>query len=175
MAQIQPIAAIVAKLEGGWQINPNDSGNYNSQHVLVGSKYGVTPIVYEQFFGKVPTAQDMQNLSLEQFEMVFKKYYLAWQGDLINNQSICNFLCDWFYNSGYYAITCPQNILGVPADGIVGNGTITALNNANQEEFFNKIKAARYSFINSIIAHNPSQEVFKNGWYSRINSFNFQA
>ena len=175
MAQIQPIAAIVAKLEGGWQINPNDSGNYNSQHVLVGSKYGVTPIVYEQFFNMVPTQQDMQNLSIDQFEIVFKKYYLGWQGDKINNQSVCNILVDWFYNSGYYGIKIPQTILGVPADAVVGNGTITALNNTNQEEFFNQVKNARLRFFDSIIQANPSQVVFKQGWYSRVNTFNFQA
>ena len=59
MAKFDPAYSIVLRLEGGYQNNPADKGNYNSLGDLVGTKYGISAPVLEQWIGRPPTKMDM--------------------------------------------------------------------------------------------------------------------
>ena len=119
-------------------------------------------------------------------------YWDRWKADSIKNQSIANILVDWVWASGKWGIIIPQRILNVEPDGIVGQITIDALNNANQEDLFNKILKARFDFVDGIVNNsiaeykkeNPTatykdlmmntQLRFQTGWKNRINSIKFK-
>jgi lysozyme family protein len=174
MANIEILSKIILQWEGGYQCFPEDMGNKNSEGILVGTKYGVTPGTYEQTFGKIPTADDIKNLTIEQFQIVLKKYYWdRWKADEIENQSVANILVDFVWGSGSFGIVIPQGILKVVSDGVVGPKTIEALNSQNQAEFFQKVKDSRIEFVKNIVKRKPSQIKFLQGWLNRINSYVF--
>ena len=169
MADIEKIIPIILKHEGGYVNHPLDGGNCTNK--------GVTLATYRYHFGKSKTCNDLKKITNEQWKYIFKNGY--WDkigGDLINNQSIANFLVDWFYNSGVYAIKFTQRILGVKDDGIVGNKTIAAINSyKTQKNLFERLWSRRKKQYEDIVNKNPSQQVFYNGWMRRLMSFKFEA
>lgn len=173
MADINKTSSIIVSHEGGYQCMKEDKGNYNSRGQLVGTKYGISALAYEKHFGKIPTSEDMANLTSDDFVIVLTEYWNMWKADLIENQSIADILVDWTYNSGSWGIKKPQEALGLKVDGKVGKNTIMAVNAPNREETFNKIWEAREEFINNICNKNPSQKKFYSGWMVRLNSFKF--
>ena len=61
------------------------------------------------------------------------------------------------WGSGKWGIRIPQQILGVTADGQVGNKTIAAINAANQKHLFDSIYQARVNFLSNLVLKKPSQ------------------
>ena len=141
---------------------------------MMGITYN-TYAFYCQLKGKkTPTVDELKNISDVEWTDILKTlYWDKWKADEILNQSVANILADFFFNSGNWGIKIPQELLNVTVDGIVGKGTINRLNTINQKEFFYAVKNARTDFFNGIVARNPSQKVFLNGWMNRINSFTF--
>ena len=128
MADVSKLVPFILKWEGGFQQMKEDTGNYLNG-VLIGTNKGITPAAYQMTFGKVPTVQDMKNITHEQFMAVLKRFYWdRWKADTIKSQAIANTLVDWVWGSGKWGIIIPQRILGVTADGLVGPKTIEALN-----------------------------------------------
>ena len=167
MAKIELYSPKLWKIEGGYVNDSDDSGG--------ATNHGITIATFRGFFPKA-TIQDLKDVSYSQYQAILRKlYWNRWKADLINNQSIAEMLVDWTYNSGNYGITIPQRILKVDVDGIVGNDTITAVNNANQEQLFTSLKSERKNFYDRIVHNNPTQKKFYNGWMVRINEFTFKA
>lgn len=158
----------IKKLEGGYVNHPNDRGGCTNSGITIGT--------YRTFFGKGKTCEDLKKLTEKEWMEVFTKgYWNKWKADEINNQSIADFLVDWFWHSGTHGIKYPQQVLGVVADGIVGAKTIGAINNyPNQKELFQKLWDRRKKQFEDIVAKNPSQKVFIKGWMRRLNDFKFE-
>lgn len=102
-------------------------------------------------------------------------YWDKLKADNINNQSIAEFLVDFAYNCGVStAAKKIQGVLGITADGVIGPGSLKSINEANQEQLFNNLKAKRESYYRAIVANKPSQSKFLKGWLNRNNSFHFK-
>ena len=171
MARIEPLVEKMFPLEGGFCNDPDDKGGPTNMGVTLATwksqgydKDGDNDIDIDDL--KLITSEDVINL--------LRWYWNRWKADQIVNQSIAEFLVDWVWNSGTAGIKIPQRVLKVGADGKVGPMTINAVNNANQLELFNDLKAARREFIDDICDNDWSQRKFKQGWYNRIDSFVFK-
>jgi lysozyme family protein len=173
MADLELLAPILFGWEGGYQCDKEDTGNYNSKGELVGTKYGVSAKAFEVQYKKIPSANDMKNLTPDGASFVIKRYWDGCKGDLIQNQSIANILVDWYYNSGISGIKSAQKALGLNGDGIVGNVTLSVLNGSNKADIFAKIQKARLQFVNNIVLNRPEMGKYLSGWTNRINSFKF--
>lgn len=168
MADKNKLIPIIKRWEGGYSDNPNDSGGATNS--------GVTLAVYQSVYGKNKTKNDLKRMTNEQWNYIFTKlYWNKWNADEIKNQSIANILVDWVWMSGYGTIKKIQSLLGLTADGIVGNKTISYINSHDQEDVFNKIWNRRKQFYESLVKNNPSQKVFLKGWMNRLNTFKFQG
>jgi len=170
MANFYTADKITAKAEGGYQDNPKDKGNFYNG-VLIGTNHGITPAVYKEYYGKVPTVAEMKALPATEAQKIRKKLY--WdkiKGDLVSNQSIANIWYDDAINGGVYdAAKDMQRTLGIKQDGIVGSDTISKVNNyTNQLELFNKYKLLRADEYKSF--NNPE---FEAGWLKRLDKFSF--
>lgn len=118
---------------------------------------------------KLSTIQDAENIAKNMY------WNPVW-GDMIQSQSIAEFLFDWGYNSGTSrAVKKIQEILGTGTDGVMGPKTLAAINKSDARTLFNKLKASREVFYRAIVASNPSQKKFLNGWLNRNNSFQFTS
>ena len=171
MADIKKFAKRLMKYEGGYKCEKEDKGDWNSKCELVGTNYGVSAQAYEKFFHKVPSIEDMKNITPEQYSIVCKSYWDNWQADQIKDQSLAEFVVDWHYNSGAWGIKKPQEVLLLKPDGIVGAQTIARMNDSDPKKLFEGLKKKRLEFIDSIIINNPVNKKYEKGWKNRVNDF----
>ncbi|WP_418202490.1 glycoside hydrolase family 108 protein [Bacteroides sp.] len=167
MADAKKLIPFILKWEGGFANHPNDKGGATNK--------GITIATFRHFFGSGATVEQLKAMTDEQWETVFRKgFWNPFKGDEIKNQSIANICVDWAWGSGATtAIKQVQRLLGVAADGVVGNITLGAINNAEPEKLFEKIKSARLAFVEAIVKRDASQQVFLKGWRNRINSIQY--
>ena len=96
-----------------------------------------------------------------------KHYWDRWKADQIKDQRVANTLVDWLWCSGAWGIKIPQKILGLKVDGIVGEKTITAVNNA-PANFLQTLYKERKEFLERIAKTTPTQKKFLRGWLNRL-------
>lgn len=171
MANVEKLAPLILKWEGGFVDDSDDLGGATNR--------GVTLATYMQYCRKkgypVPTVERLKNLSDHEWTEILKTmYWDRWKADQIESQSVANILVDWVWASGNYGIKIPQQLLGVTVDGIVGLKTLEAVNSRNSRELFDMIKIARFDFIEDICRKRPANNKFKRGWFNRINDFIFE-
>lgn len=165
MADYKKLIPTVLKFEGGFANHPSDPGGATNS--------GVTLSTFRSVYGKDKTVQDLKNMTMEQWEYIFKtRFWDRWKADDIDNQSIANLLVDWLWASGVYGIKYPQEILGVKNDGIVGLKTLAAINYyPNKKELFEKLWNRRKKHFEDIVRNRPQSKVFLKGWIRRISDF----
>jgi len=71
-------------------------------------------------------------------------------------------------NSGSHAVKAVQKVLGLEQDGIMGKMTISAINAEIEAPLLARLKAVRTNFYRSIVANDPTQSKFLNGWLNRV-------
>ena len=172
MADVNRLAPFILKWEGGFVDHKNDKGGATNMGVTIATwrqngydKDGDGDIDVADL--KLLTKQDVINRILK------PHYWDRWKADQIISQPIANILVDWVWGSGKWGIVVPQRLLGLQADGVVGQLTIAAVNKQNPVDLFARIKAARVEFLNNIVKNDPSQRVFLKGWLNRLNDLKF--
>ena len=65
-------------------------------------------------------------------------------------------------------------MLGVTADGIIGNITLAAINSRSPLPLFGAIQEARKAYIDKICVSRPANRKFMQGRYNRINSLIYE-
>lgn len=165
MADYKKLKPFILKWEGGY------AGNVDGASCTM---KGITLATFRAYYGKNKNCKDLKNITDSQWDMIFiDKFWDRWLANNINSQSIANLLVDWLWNCGVYGITYPQRVLGVKADGVVGNKTISAVNDyPNQEELFNKLWNSRKNYYISIAKGNKKK--FLNGWLNRLNEIKWE-
>ena len=173
MANVNDLAPLILKWEGGFVNDPKDRGGATNMGVTLNTWKRVG---YDKDKDGDIDVKDLKLLSKEDVvKKVLKPYYWdKWRADEINNQSIANILVDWVYTSGKYGITKVQAMLNLKPDGVVGNKTLSTINDyPNQRQLFQRIKNERLAFIDRIVKNNPSQRRFLKGWKNRVNAFKY--
>lgn len=165
MASLIYFAPLLKRLEGGY------AGNIDGKTCTM---KGITLEVYQKHFGRSKTCSDLKRITDNEWYTITKAdYWDVVRADEIVNQSVANIIVDFVFNSGKSVIKRIQKVVGVVPDGIFGKITLSAINNADQKELFEKIKASRKDFYDKIIERNPSKAKFKKGWYNRLNAFRY--
>ena len=102
-----------------------------------------------------------------------KKYWDNYSYGNIANQSIAEFLADFTINGApKTAIKNIQTFVSANPDGAFGKDTASAINKyPDQGKLFNYIFDKRKKHYENIVASNPTQQKFYNGWMNRIKSF----
>jgi len=165
----------VLEHEGGFVNNPLDKGG--------ATNWGVTQETYNNYMtyitGKpyVSTVAEIQAMPLDTAIKIYKLFYwdVIW-GDKIKKYSVAAAIFDQAINRGPdAALKQAQRVLGITQDGLMGNNTLTALNNAtattdSEAKFLSSYLQESILAYNTIVKNNPSQSVFLNGWLKRVES-----
>lgn len=172
MADISILAPFILSWEGGFGNHPNDKGGATNKGVTIATWRQVG---YDKDGDGDIDVDDLRLITeADAVNRVMKPHFWdRWKADSIKSQSIANIVVDWVWASGKHGITRVQRLLGVVADGIVGEKTLAALNARNPRELFEVIKHDREAFIEGIIRNNPSQAVFRKGWLKRLNCIKY--
>lgn len=156
--------------EGGYVNHPSDPGGETNR--------GITDRLDGKIDGLVDLDGDgigdvnIKGLTEDQAKEVYKrKFWDQMKGDEIESQAIAGILFDGYVNMGTQAIKMIQRILSLKDDGVVGNKTITAINNADEIILYTAYKKARIMFYENLVERKPQLAVFLKGWLRRINSF----
>lgn len=149
MAKVDILVPYILQWEGGFVNDPADAGGATNKGVTIATwrqcgydKDGDGDIDVDDL--KLISNDDVKNRILK------PHYWDRWKADQIQNQKVANILVDWVWGSGKHGIVIPQRILGVQADGIVGNKTLSAVNFADPNQLFAAIHKARVDFLNEI-------------------------
>lgn len=160
----------VKKWEGGYGFHANDSGGCTN--------HGITIATWQAFGRDLDgdgdiDCRDVELMSIDDAKHISKtQFWNKFLADNIKNQQIAEILVDWGFNSGsYYPTKKVQELLGLRPDGVFGRTTLEAINKANQKQLYEDLFKAREAFYRNIVASNPSQNVFLQGWLNRLYDF----
>ncbi len=165
MADFLAAQPYILKNEGGYVNDPSDTGgqtycgisqnnfpNWQGWGVIEGYK----PIHYNEI---IPD-DNLKSLVNQFYKANFWDKML---GDAIDSQAIATYLYDFKVNAGNNAIKCVQRILSIADDGILGNGTINALN-AYSGDLLKLLHDARCEYYTKL-----GNARFLQGWLNRAN------
>ena len=143
--------------EGGYVDNPADPGG--------ATNLGCTKAVWQEYVGYEVTKQDIKELTKEDVKPLYKKrYWDAIHGDALpSGLDYCIF--DAAINSGVSRSSkWIQEIVGVPADGAIGNNTMAAITQINPVTMINEFSEKRLAFLQSL----KTWPMFGKGWGKRV-------
>ncbi|HEX9596480.1 MAG TPA: LysM peptidoglycan-binding domain-containing protein, partial [Anaerolineales bacterium] len=156
--------------EGGYSNNPNDLGGETN--------YGISQWAFRtaQSQGILdPDISSVDGITQQDAVNVYRE--LFWNDSSLHiddvgsiSPNLSTALFDFAVNSGADdAIRVLQEVLGVPADGVIGPQTLEAIRNY-EGDLVGDYLDGRREYVDTLIANSPSQEEFENGWHNRINN-----
>jgi len=136
------------------------------------TNWGCTQAVWEGYIGHKVSVDDMKALTKEDVKPLYKKrYWDAIHGDAIpSGLDYCLFDCA--INSGVNrSAKIIQEIVGVFADGAIGNNTVSAITQLNPITAINEFCDKRQAFLESL----KTFPVFGKGWSKRVSEVRTRA
>lgn len=156
MADFTTAISYVLENEGGYSNDPNDPG-------------GATNFGIEQ---KEWPEVDIANINRDQAIGWYKPNY--WEKapyDSIESQQVATKLFDMHVNCGLgTAVRIAQQAMGFKnedVDGNMGPATLSAINQAQPNDFLNAVVELLQAHYKSLETHNPKLVVFDHGWMNR--------
>jgi len=149
--------AALLKHEGGYVNHPSDPGGMTN--------LGVTKRVWEEWVNRPVDEAEMRALTPDTVAPLYKaKYWDMVHGDqLPSGVDLCVFDCA--VNSGVKrAAKFLQRAVGVDDDGVIGRGTLAAVEALAPEEIIDRFCAERLSFLEAL----PTFATFGKGWSRRV-------
>jgi len=168
-ADIKPALINTFGHEGGFQRDPNDSGNY-ANGVLKGTKYGIAAASYPK--------EDIRNLTLERASVIYSRdFWGASRCGEWKSQIIANDYFDAAVNLGQGTaariLQRAINYAGYPAkriavDGNIGKATVARLNSVNQELLYVHMIGLIHNRYVQIVDANSNKERYLSVWARRV-------
>lgn len=154
----------VIGFEKGYQNDPNDTGNFLNGELL-GTNFGITPKAYKNYYGEIPTVDDIKNLTEEEAREIYNNDYITKpKMDLITDNNLKLAAIDFGVNSGpTRAIKELQKIVGTKVDGKLGPKTIKKIENY-EGDLVKEYLESRKKYLKSL-----NKPRFIRGWLNRIN------
>lgn len=149
----------------GYSDDPSDPGG--------ATMIGVTLKTYEAYCRKkgfpIPSKNTLRNIPFAHWKDILKTFFWdSCRADEISFAPLAWIIVDWVWASGPKVISRVQRILGVAQDNIVGPKTITAINDAQPGQLFDKVMECRIAFIEEICERNKALLKFRKGWLNRL-------
>jgi len=133
------------------------------------TKFGVTVPFYTTVMGRTMTIEDVANLTLDEARALYHQWLVTNRVDEITDLHVLDAFVDYAVHSGLRpAVKALQRALDVPADGLLGSVTLSALADADQPTVVRWITGQRLRKIGMLLASDVTQSRFVRGWLNRI-------
>lgn len=186
MANFEIAHKVTADCEGGYVNDPKDAGGETIFGIARNfwKDLPLWKIVddYKKMVGDLSQKserQKLENLCLGNSDFVSQKnsFYKSqfWdkiKGDDIESQAVAGNVYDFAVNAGVkQAVKTLQRALSIADDGVFGNDTLSATNNAEATKLNNDYCVGRENFYKDLVKRKPQNEKFLNGWLIRVKRF----
>ena len=128
MANFEQAVVKVLRLEGGYQNDPNDMGNYNaysadgtfyrtysgrkSNTARVGTNRGISAGLYSQLVGRAVTVEEMKAITEAKARDIYKRFFWdKMNGTAIRSQHLAEVIFDGYVNHGPFGNVLLQRLL----------------------------------------------------------------
>jgi len=159
-------------------INIDEGSSYTNKPTDAGgpTKYGITQKTLEEYYGRITTVDEVKNMSVGLAQLIYTDLY--WEklscGLLTNvGVAIAIFESGVLYGIGTVAGLAQQSANNwgatIKIDRNLGEKSIAAINEINQEDFIHTFKTHILNRIDEVCAANPKAEVNREGWTNRAN------
>jgi len=165
--------SVVLHNEGGFVNHKADKGGP--------TKFGVTIRTYSQYLGRPASLQEVKDMTEDTAREIYERSYLTGPRIHLLAEPLRTHLLDMAINHGpVNAIRMLQRVVNaagfgpISVDGVLGPRTrdaITAAQKKMGKLLNNALVDERVRFFNSIVARDPSQAVFIDGWLNRAEEF----
>jgi lysozyme family protein len=164
-------------IEGGYSENPSDHGGPTNHGVTLGTLRGEGAQADLDHDGDVDR-DDVKRISVELARSIYhRRYWLGGHCDELEDRSqnvaIAHFDAD-VQHSLESAAKLFQRACNATADGAIGPRTLEAyarrLATLGEHAFLEVLLEYRRGHYARILAADPSQQVFRNGWRARVNA-----
>ncbi len=171
------------KAEGGYQNDPHDNANYVNG-ILIGTNRGISAQGYYSYFKRVPTVDQMKNLTVEDAKRIFKgNYWDKLACDFIANQSVAELMFQFIIGSGASQISDIKDIANgiddkdsiiMENDNPIIQREVIIINALDQAKFHASLWKWRLAFYDLVVLKNPKKAKFLKGWQNRLNTHIFK-
>lgn len=175
MADFQRFFPTLLQHEGGFVDDPVDPGGATNKGVT----FATFKECAQRLLNIAPTLASLKALTNEQAATIYKALY--WdriRGDDITLQPLAEIVFDFQVNAGATSAKLLQQVLNdlstkpaLSVDGVIGNGTLAALNLLDQRNVYMSFKKKRADYYRNLVVQRPALQKFLNGWLNRVNSF----
>ena len=173
---------IVKQVEAGYSSDKGDTGNWikvKGGKRFIGTNHGISAPILAEYLGKLPTKEDMINLSYEEALEIYKsKYWDAQNLSEFEDQIVANIIYDGCVNQGIEGMksvirrSLMENGVDISeSDNPFNINWIKKINQLDQAELFNSIKKnreERYKTARTFKRHGK-------GWLNRLNEFEYPS
>ena len=172
MADFKKALAITLKNEGGYVSDPQDPGGETYKGIArnMNSKWnGWATIDSMKKQSGFPRNLD-NNVDLqEEVEQFYKtNYWDKVKGDDIVDQDVAFSIFDFGVNAGIgTAASLAQMVVGADADGVIGQGTLSAINQFDPHHFIASFTVAKIMRYIAIVQKRPTSQKYFYGWVRR--------
>jgi lysozyme family protein len=182
MANFQPILKATFTFEGGYQADPADNANYNSQKELVGTNRGISALAMETYLKRPPTISDMKSITPDLAAKIYKmNYWDQVQGDKLKNQSVAHACFDSIIAHGFTGVGLIRQAYNktvgkqaiAPSNRSLTSSEADLINKADQKSFFFNLKDIRVAFEKEHVQKHPEKQKFLKGWLARLDKITF--
>jgi len=169
----------VKEVEAGYSDDKDDIGNWvdvPGGKRFIGTNHGISAPILQEYLGRIPKREDMENLSYETALKIYKKdYWDAQNLELLYDQSIANIVYDGCVNQGVGGM---DNIIKKAAaeqkvnlDGTsYSKSNIEKINGLDQVKLFKSIKKFREERYKQA----STWRIHGDGWLNRLSGIEYQ-
>lgn len=180
MADFNQAIKLLFKLEGGFVDNPKDPGG--------ATKYGISIrfLISEGILSSDPKEYDnfdlnyVKSLTPDEASKIYQRDF--WDNNnigSISSQRIANMiLCECVNLGTKMFVTIVQKAINavnennnISTDGVLGDITLKAINECDENKLIPQMKDKAILYYNYIAAKNKNLKEFLKGWLKRVNSF----
>ena len=161
----------VFRAEGGYSNDTGDTGNYYNG-IFIGTNHGISAPVLAEHLGRIPSVQDMRNLTQDEArEIAATNYYDKYFIELLPAETR-EIVFHAVYMGGTRGIRAVQNLTGQTPDGQMGPVTRRAMRNATftpaefRDEYLRELEFGTEGYSSSAATWNRHGK----GWTNRYNA-----